>query len=283
MTKARRTFYIFLAIVLAILAASISSNLINSGAMQSLYIASAIFSIGIVSLDFLGILGEDNSDADSGDYSSGDLDAGDFDGASLGDADSDAGGIGGVDFDAGFDFDGDGSIDLSADDGTGAGVDLEGTGFEHTDTSKGTHAGHLGEMDSVAGYRVLQILSYLRLTVYFCLGFGPTGWMAMTTERAPLISLAWAILAGAISLTLAQWFFRFQNSNTDSSVTKQDLLREEAIVTIALTDSTMGKVRIKTGMSVLEQYALSSTPGQEFKRGDVVHVTRVTDECVYVA
>lgn len=285
MTKARRTFFIFLAIVLAILASSISSNLISSGAIQSLYIASAIFSIGIVSLDFLGILGEDQSDSDSGDAHGGDLDSGDFDGASFGSADSHAGHIGGADFDAvggGFDFDGDGSIDLSADDGVGAGVDLEGTGFEHTDTSKGTHAGHLGEMDSVAGYRVLQILSYLRLTVYFCLGFGPTGWMAMSTGRGPLISLAWAILAGAISLTLAQWFFRFQNSNTDSSLSKQDLLQEEATVTIALTDSTMGKVRIKVGMSVSEQYALSDTPGKEFKRGDMVHVTRVTDECVYV-
>ena len=92
-----------------------------------------------------------------------------------------------------------------------------------------------------------------------------------------------AIGMGAISLVLAQWFFRFQNSNVDSSLTKRDLIKEEATVTIPLTDSMMGKVRIKVGMSISEQYALSSIPGREFKRGDTVYVTRVTDECVYVA
>lgn len=282
MTKARRTFFIFLAIVLAILAVSLSSNLISSGAISSIYIATAIFSIGIVSLDFLGILGEDQSDSDSGDF-----DAGDFDGASFDSVDADVGDFGGIDFDSGdsdadADLDADVGTDVGADADVGAGVDLHGTGFENTDVSQGSHAGHLGEMDSVAGNRVLQLLSYLRLTVYFCLGFGPTGWMAMSTGRGPLIGLAWAIVAGAISLILAQWFFRFQNSNTDSSLSKQDLLREEATVTIALTDSTMGKVRMKVGMSVSEQYALSDMPGKEFKRGDVVQVTRVTDECVYV-
>lgn len=278
MTKARRTFFIFLAIVLAILALSLSANLITSGAIQSIYIATAIFSVGIVGLDFLGILGEDQSDTGDGDVSSLGDDSGDFDSAGFDSVDSDAGDFGGLDFD-GSDFD----VDIDADTDVAAGVHLEGTGFENTDTSKGTHAGHLGEMDSAAGNRILQILSYLRLTVYFCLGFGPTGWMAMSTGRAPLIALAMAVGMGAISLVLAQWLFRFQNSNIDSSLTKRDLLQEEATVTIPLTDSMMGKVRIKVGMSISEQYALSSIPGREFKRGDTVYVTRVTDECVYVA
>jgi len=247
--QARRTFYIFLAIVLAILAVSLSSNLISSGALQSLYVATAIFSVGIVGLDFLGILGEDQSDSadgdvGSGDFDSGDFDSGDFDSAGFDTADSDAGDFGGLDFD-GADFDID--IDADADADVEAGIDIHGTGFEHTDTSQSTTAGHLGEMDSVAGNRVLQLLSYLRLTVYFCLGFGPTGYVAMLTGRGPLISLAWAIAMGAISLVLAQWFFRFQNSNTDSSLKKREMLQEEATVTIPLTASTMGKVRIKVG------------------------------------
>lgn len=276
MTKARRTFFIFLAIVLTILALSLWQGLILSGAIQSIYIATAIFSIGIVSLDFLGILGEDQSDTGDGDAGSIDVDAGDGDSFGFESADSDVGDFGGINFD-GSDFD----IDIDAD--VDAGVALEGTGFDNTDTSKGIHAGHLGEMDSVAGNRILQILSYLRLTVYFCLGFGPTGWFAMATGRNSLVALGVAAAVGAISLVLAQWFFRFQNSNVDSSVKKQELLRESATVTIPLTDSTMGKVRIKVGMSISEQYALSATPGREFKRGEVVHVTRVTDECVYVA
>lgn len=278
MTKARRTFFIFLTIVLAILALSLWQGLILSGAIQSIYIATAIFSIGIVGLDFLGILGEDQSDTGDGDAGSIDVDAGDGDGFGFESADSDTGDFGGFDFD-GSDL----GIDIDAGTDVDVGVDLEGTGFDNTETSKGTHAGHLGEMDSAAGNRILQILSYLRLTVYFCLGFGPTGWFAMATGRNSLIALGMAIAMGAVSLVVAQWFFRFQNSSVDSSLTKRDLLQEEATVTISLTDSTMGKVRIKVGMSVSEQYALSSTPGRAFKRGDIVHITRVTDECVYVS
>jgi len=132
------------------------------------------------------------------------------------------------------------------------------------------------------GHKILQLLSYMRLLIYFSLGFGPTGWAGILTGRSALASLGLAIPAGLIALWLAQAFFRFQRSDTDSSLRSQDLLQEQATVTIPLTDRTMGRIRIQTGMSVIEHYALAATPNAAYRKGDPVRVVRVTDDCVYV-
>ena len=266
MTRSRLTFFIVLATVLAIVALSMATSLISSGAIYQLYIATAIFGIGVVTLDFLGIFGEHGEE---GGDSAIDFDSGD------GSADFD----GGVDFDGSFDADG--GFDLDAADGPG--VHIGGTEFDIGDGTEGHVDGQFTDYNRTAGSWVLNLMAYLRLTVYFCMGFGPTGLMAMATGRSPLVSLGLATAVGVVALFLAQAVFRLQQSVTDSTVHAQDMLRQEATVMIPVGHSDMGKVRIQLGMSVTEQYALASNPDDTFRSGDKVRITRVTDECVYVS
>ena len=147
----------------------------------------------------------------------------------------------------------------------------------------GDHSGqtHHGPDQQGAG-PILSALSYLRLFVYFCLGFGPMGWVALATGRSAFASLLFAIPVGVAAVFLAQMFFRFQRQDTDSQLTSADLVGQTGTVIVPLDDRTMGKVRILVGPVVTEQYALAAHPGAAFKNGDQVMVTSVTDECVYV-
>jgi membrane protein implicated in regulation of membrane protease activity len=129
---------------------------------------------------------------------------------------------------------------------------------------------------------VLSVLTYLRLAVYFSLGFGPMGLAALLTGRSPLVALAIAVPVGVVALFLAQAFFRFQQSHTDSTVQGNELLMQQATVTVPLTHTTMGRIRLQIGMSIVEQFALAEDPDTEYRRGDAVRVVRVTEDCVYV-
>lgn len=277
MNRTRLTFFAVLAVILAIVATSVVSNALTSAALFQIFIACTIFAMGVVALDFMGILGQgEHGDAD-GDVSLHiDGDSG-FDAAGALDMD------GGIDGDISLDvssMDIDG-IDINGDVGDGAdamdGHDMDGDTFgDHT-------AGHLSDLDTRHGSRILALLSSLRMIVYFCLGFGPTGLMGILTGRSALTSLLLAIPVGVVALFLAQAFFRFQRSDTDSSLRQIDLLREQATVTVPLTHKTMGKVRIQIGMNVTEQYALAADDGCEYAKGNTVRIVRVTDECVFVA
>ena len=265
MNRARLTFFIVLAVVLGIVSISAALQLIVAAALLPVFIATTVFSLGVVSLDFLGILGGD----DSGDVDGLDLDSGDFDGG----FDS----IEGADFDAIGDG-GDGSFDLDSFDGEG-GVDVfDGDGDVDGDVDGSTEVtGYDG------GTMVLSMLLWLRMAVYFCLGFGPTGLASVVGGSSALVALLTAMPVGVASLLLAQWFFRFQRSNTDSSLRAVDMIQAPATVTIPLTHRTMGRVRVDAGMNVTEQYALAEFEDGDFRKGDAVRVVRVTDEAVYVA
>lgn len=245
MNRTRTLFYLILAVVLAILATSLAFNVIDAQALTQFFIGATIFSVGVVALDFLGIFGDhEDGQGDDGD-----------DG-------------GGADFhtgDAGADASGDSS-------------DLD-SAHDFGDGQEGSHmAGHL---DGHAA-PVLSILAYLRMAVYFCLGFGPTGWVGLATGRSPLIALALAVPMGILATVAAQVFFRFQRSNTDSTVARVDLVNEAATVIVSLTHTDMGKVRVQVGMSVMEQYALAARPDTAFQKGETVRIVRITPECVYV-
>ena len=153
-----------------------------------------------------------------------------------------------------------------------------GTGLTPGDHSVQTHHG----LDQQGAGPILSALSYLRLFVYFCLGFGPMGLVALATGRSAIASLLLAIPVGVAAVFLAQTFFRFQRQDTDSQLTSADLVGQTGTVIVPLDDKTMGKVRILVGPVVAEQYALAAHPGAAFKNGDQVMVSSVTDECVYV-
>ena len=211
--------------------------------LNGVYIGCTLFSVSITVLDFLGFL-------------SGNQDGGDdiVDG-------SDAGDVQGGDVEGGnMNFD----SDLPPDE---------------------AHTGRTAPADithPTGRVAVLSVLSYLRSIVYFCLGFGPTGWAAIAMGNSAAKSLIWAVPAGMAAFVLARAFFRFQRTDTDSSLQSEELYFQRATVIIPLTHDTMGKVRVRVGMNVTEQYALAAEPNTQFEKGDTVWVTNVTPECVYV-
>jgi membrane protein implicated in regulation of membrane protease activity len=129
---------------------------------------------------------------------------------------------------------------------------------------------------------LLSILRYLRIGTYFALGFGPVGLVAEWTGASVLGSLAWAVPGGVISAYLARLFFRFQQRDVNSQVRESELLLERAQVIVPLSNTNMGKVRIKMGQLVMERYALAEDEWETFTVDDQAEIVRVTDECVYV-
>ena len=211
-----------------------------------MFVASTVFSVGVVLLDFFGVLGGHHGGETAGDMTAGSDHA---------------------------------AMDLVGGDGA--------TGHDAAPADAGHAAGDLTgpahhPPDQSGAGPILSALIYLRLFVYFCLGFGPMGLVAMATGRSAFASLLFAIPVGVAAVFLAQAFFRFQRQDTDSQLSGADLVGRTGTVIIPLDDRTMGKVRILVGPVVTEQYALAAHPGATFNKGDQVMVSTVTDECVYV-
>ena len=214
--------------------------------LSSLYTALTVFGVGVLIIDFIGLLGEhqDDSGMDDGTFDHG----GDEDG-------------GGSDTD---------QADTSADQGE-----------SDEDTSDPSdHAGH-ASIDT-RGVLVLSGLRYLRSFVYFSVGFGPIGLLALWKGYGPPASLLWSVPAGLGSAFVVRRILRFQTKDTDSSLRPEDLIMREATVLVPLSEGSMGKVRIEVGMGVSEQYALPEHDDEHFEKGETVYVARVSDECVYV-
>jgi membrane protein implicated in regulation of membrane protease activity len=243
MSRTRTVFFIFLAIYLAIIITALALGIASSQFLQSLYIASTVFSVGVVLLDFFGLLGGHHGGEMAGDVTAGHLG------------------------------------DHTAPDLTVA-HDAAGHDAAHADTGQASPA-HDQPSQPGAG-PILSVLSYLRLFGYFCLGFGPMGLVALLTGRSALASLLLAIPVGVAAVFLAQAFFRFQRQDTDSQLASADLVGRTGTVLVPLDDRTMGKVRILVGPVVTEQYALAAHPGAAFNKGDQVKIASITDECVYV-
>ena len=257
MNRTRSIFFLVLAVYLIVIAAALLLKIASVDFLRGLFVASTIFSVGVVGLDFLGVLGGHHQGDTAGDVTAGHL-GGDH-----------AGDMGAIHGDAGH-VGADHAGDLS---GTHAGA-------AHPDAAQ-ANASHASEQQSAAA-PVLSALMVLRLFVYFCLGFGPMGWVALSTGRAALASLLIATPVGLAAVFLAQAFFRFQRRDTDSQVHGAELVGQRGRVLVPLDDKTMGRVRIQVGPVVVEQYALAARPGTAFDKGAEVMVASVTDECVYV-
>jgi membrane protein implicated in regulation of membrane protease activity len=153
--------------------------------------------------------------------------------------------------------------------GTGEG-DGNGSGDADSATDTGGHV------------PLLSMLRYLRMVIYFSLGFGPLGLVAEATGAGLLGSLAWAVPGGVAAAFLARAFFRFQQQDVGSSVQEEELLLERARVIVPMSNRDMGKVRVKIGPLVMERYALAEDEWESFRTDDVVEIVRITDDCVYV-
>lgn len=216
--------------------------------ISSLYVASAVFGVGVLIIDFIGLLGGHD----------------------------DHGGT----QDAAFD-------DGGGDNGGEAGEDLADASADQPDSDEGAsdhdQADDAGSTSiETGGVLVLSGLRYLRSLVYFCVGFGPVGLLALWKGYGPPVSLLWSVPVGLGSVFVVRRILRLQTKATDSSLRPEDLIMSKATVLVPLSKGSMGKVRVEVGMGVSEQYALPERDGESFERGERVYVARVSDECVYV-
>jgi len=153
-----------------------------------------------------------------------------------------------------------------------------GTADNHGDAGEAAPPG-----DHTEGHMpLLAVLRYLRTLVYFALGFGPLGLAAQATGASALGSLAWAVPGGLVTAWLARLFWRWQQHDVDSTVQQHELLLERARVIVPLSSTTMGRIRLRLGQTVIERYALAEDEWETLQTDEVVEIVRVTDECVYV-
>jgi membrane protein implicated in regulation of membrane protease activity len=99
----------------------------------------------------------------------------------------------------------------------------------------------------------------MRTGVYFSLGAGCTGLVALGTGQGALGSLAWGLLAGAGIAALARFLRRSLRRDLDSSFSPEEFLLEEAQVIVPIGPGMMGKVEVR-------KYR-AEDPAQAFARG----------------
>jgi hypothetical protein len=257
--RTRLVFFALLALILVIIGISLARQVIDGGFLTELFIAATVFSLGVLAIDFLGLLGP-------------------HDGGATGDMDTV------THVDGAFALDHPGGLEHSGDADDGGLHDIAHTGTAqfadgHDSADQGHEAAALSHQGDVA---ILGGIKYMRWSVYFCLGFGPVGWISMAAGRSAGWSFVIAALAGVASVALAQLFFRLRPADTGALPPADEMLWERATVTIPLTHARLGRVRVTVGMTVHEPFALAVAEGVEFHTGDSVRIVRVTDACVYV-
>jgi membrane protein implicated in regulation of membrane protease activity len=107
----------------------------------------------------------------------------------------------------------------------------------------------------------------MRTGVYFSLGAGCTGLVALGTGQGALGSLAWGLLAGAGIAALARFLRRSLRRDLDSSFSPEEFLLEEAQVIVPIGPGMMGKVEVRKYGAATEVYARAEDPAQAFARG----------------
>lgn len=243
----------------------------------SLYIGTTIFGAGVTIIDLLGILGEDHSEDGTGDHGDHDGDyGGDHDDGFDHDSDSDGDHDGDFDHDSDSDGDHDGDFDHGGDD------HLASEEGHEEDADSASIVAHDQKTGRRRGNPVLRILSVARSLVYFCLGFGPVGWFALSTGIGNLLSLAWSIPVGIGAVIGTRALKRFMRKDLDSQVNESELIMESAEVIVSIQKGQMGKIRTFVGEAPVERYARSQNPGKSFPKGSKVFITDLTDECVLV-
>ncbi len=213
--------------------------------LQAIYIALAVFGVGVTIVDLFGALDHGSDTGHGGSHDGGGHDAV-------------AHGAGG--HEAGHPL-GQGSL----------------LGSNRAEGQGGEPSRGLAGSSSVA-----RFVSWLRTAVYFSLGAGPTGIAALSMKRGAIASLLWSLGAGVAIAILARSLRKFVRRDLDSSFTAEDFILEEADITIPVAPSLMGKAVIRKFGSQAEVYVRATSPDRAFARGDKVRIIDYQEDCYLV-
>lgn len=234
--------------------------------LQAIYIALAVFGVGVTIVDLFGAL-DHGSDSGQG-------------GGAHGHGASHHGGDAGHVVHAGHEGDaahapgGHGAQDHGAE-----GVIPVGAARE-TVPSREVEAGARTGLERSA--TVARVIGTLRMGVYFSLGAGPTGVVALATGRSVPESVAWAAGAGVAIALLARALRKFVRRDLDSSFSAEDFLLEEAEITVPVAPGLLGKAIVAKFGAQAEVYVKATTPDHAFARGDRVRIIDFQDDCYLV-
>jgi len=221
-----------------------------------IYTALSVFGIGITIIDFLGIL-EHSGNTDSGEVPDGN--AADANGDDAGD--SFAGNHGDDSF-AGHHAD-DSFVDHSVSDSQ--------AGHHESDSSTEHHGSYLSHGQT--GIRAVTItMTLLRTTVYFSLGFGPTGLFAWFRGFSRGTGFIWALGVGAAITAFAWVLRRFIRHDLDSSISSDEFLMEKGILLLPLEGDSISKIVVKRFGQETELYVKSRNAALKLAKGKTVRI-----------
>lgn len=174
--------------------------------------------------------------------------------------------------------------DIDMDDGGEADGDMDDAGDsgDEADTDSNHQGSYMVDYNKYKSTGILNFLSLLRTSVFFCVGFGTVGTFALLTGIRPLNSLFWSIPVGLVSVVIFRTFKSIQQKKLDSSINDNELLQQRGVALLPFGGDTIGKVKIQFGSLQIERYAKCDNTEESITKGDAVVVYRTDDEYVYV-
>lgn len=226
--------------------------------LHALYIALAVFGLGVTVVDLFGALDHGDSGHDGSGHDA-----------------------------LGHDADG---HDLGHDSGTHDAVGHEAGAHDADGHDAVGHDGPGSVFGAVraepAGMRrsasVARFIGALRSLVYFSLGAGPTGLVALALGLGARASLLWSVGAGLAIAALALFLRRFLRRDLDSSFKPEDFILEEAQVTVSIASGLMGKAEVRKYGAASEIYVRAKAGDLAFPRGSRVRIIDYRDDCYLV-
>ena len=129
---------------------------------------------------------------------------------------------------------------------------------------------------------VARLIASFRMFVYFALGAGPTGIVALATGLCAGRSLLWSLGAGAAIAVFVRLLRRALRRDLDSSYTAADLLYEEAEITIPVAPGQLGRAIVQRFGPNTVVYVRAADPGLAFGRGERVRIVECRDDVCMV-
>jgi hypothetical protein len=246
--------------------------------LQAIYIALAVFGVGVTIVDLFGAL--DHGPA-GGHEAAGHDAAGHGGHEATGHAGHDAAGHDAGHEAAGHDAAGHGGHEAAHPDRA------EGPGAAPGDGSllgsaKAEGRAAVETVGLAQSATVARLIGILRTSVYFSLGAGPTGIAALAMKLDALSSLFWAAGAGMAITVFVRLLRRFIRRDLDSSFSAEDFILEDAEVTVPVAPGLMGRAIVRRFGAQAEVYIKATTEDRAFARGDRVRIIDFQDDCYLV-
>jgi membrane protein implicated in regulation of membrane protease activity len=128
--------------------------------------------------------------------------------------------------------------------------------------------------------RVAKALSIIRTGVYFSLGAGPMGWIALARGEGAIKAALWSLVSGILIAVLARGLRRLVRRDLDSTLKTKDFLMSTATVLVPIEPGAMGKVRVR--LYGVETDLFARLRSGSAQKGDLVTIVDYDDESCIV-